>query len=164
MASVSAIVKSRLKFNQPDFSETRKGKCLLIWGAIPYWIILDKDFVNFLENLNGEKSLDDVISSNSSWEKSRIVIIDASARFAKQGILTDVDAKVTKAKEKDEFIPIENISVNITNMCNLRCKFCFNLARSKVGDAAFAFLAVTSFVDSAFNYGDCVWPNGHFIT
>ena len=127
------ILHQRLTYEPPDFEQTRNDNVLLIWREIPYWLIVDTEMKSFLDRLkdgavpvdvlqslpNGESAKSAVIETLKTLKKRRI-IRPASEAAALQNIAIDETKNIIRPR------PIENVSINPTRRCNLRCAFCYN--------------------------------------
>lgn len=114
-----------LAMKQPDYQLERDGRFLLIWGDIPHWVIVDNELLGLLRQLDGKKSLNELLGALMPLPP------DITRYFnilLKKGVLQDTRRSSRILPDLDfDNIPIENISINLTRKCNLRCKFCYNL-------------------------------------
>ena len=121
----SALKKPGLRFVPSDYEEDRAGRHLLIWGRIPYWVVVDDDLFSFLERLDGARSVYELIAENPDWKRSKGLIISALRSLYSEGVVS----KTGRVEVRHVFRPkshLENVAVNVTNQCNLRCRFCYN--------------------------------------
>ncbi len=129
MPKITDIIPIRLQkliIRTPDFREERGDLVLLIWGDIPYWTIVDKDFESLLYHLDGENSLQDIIKKNPTWNMQKKEIITQLKIIQNSGVFSK---KLAHFPKKPLYgTKIENVAINITQQCNLRCKFCYNLS------------------------------------
>jgi len=122
------ISKKRLSLIKPDYTEKRDGRYLLIWKDIPHWMIIDNEFNQFLTRCNGKQSLEAVLTSISVHRKPNKTFLSEIRNCISLGILKDNETVVKREKiRKLRPILLENIALNITRKCNLRCSFCYNL-------------------------------------
>jgi len=95
----------------PDYQEKRDGKVLLIWSQTPYWLVADHEFLSFIHDYKDADSWSDL----SNYKDGKRIV-----RSLKNTGIFDAP----KAFKQDD--SIRNITVNLTNQCNLRCSFCYN--------------------------------------
>lgn len=112
-----------------SYVEERNGKYLLIWPDLPRWIIVDKELFSFLEQFNLTNKVEEIVNNLSkkfNMPKSEIKkqISKIMPNLIDFGIIYE---KVNPKKNfKKEELKIDDISINITTRCNLKCKMCFN--------------------------------------
>lgn len=120
--------KKRLNLIKPDYIEKKDNCYLLIWKDIPHWIIIDYEFHQFLISCNGKQSVEDLLTNISAHCKPDKKLLLEIHNLVSLGILNDNSTEVNLDKiRKPNPILLENISLNITCKCNLRCPFCYNL-------------------------------------
>jgi mycofactocin biosynthetic radical S-adenosylmethionine protein MftC len=119
------ILNSALACPTADYTEQRDGKVLLIWKDVPHWMVVDEDFRAFLAELDGARTLADVARRRPSWDAAQRDIKRAARTLFTAGVLRDAKAKPVAHVPSPA--PIENIAVNMTKRCNLRCRFCYYL-------------------------------------
>jgi radical SAM protein with 4Fe4S-binding SPASM domain len=112
----------RLTVRPPDFTEARGDRVLLIWGDLPYWTVVDREFHELLLLLDGTRTLDTVLAERPDWAAQRRVIRAGLAALRAAGVFMEHAAKRPAAAPK-----IENVALNLTRRCNLRCRACYNL-------------------------------------
>ncbi len=108
----------------PTYTEERNGHYLLIWDDIPNWMVVDEEAFLFIQKIQGESSVKEIINQFQSIKKVPPEVID-------DVIKTFVDAKILyKPGDTPQFLrksdKIMNIIVYPTNTCNLRCLMCYN--------------------------------------
>jgi radical SAM protein with 4Fe4S-binding SPASM domain len=112
-------------FIAPDIEERRGDNFLMVWGDIPYWTVVDTELRYLLGSLNGAKPLVDVIKSTLRYTQRRqarkAIQLLASRGVVRYGAKTSCERRASVPSR------IENIAVNVTRRCNLRCQFCYNL-------------------------------------
>jgi len=84
-------------------------------------MVVDGDMRDFLIRLDGEIPLGAVVEDvgNAPGELAGI-----AGKLVKQGVLRDSQSAARIKSDKHE-LKLENIAVNITSRCNLRCTFCY---------------------------------------
>jgi len=123
----SRLKKNRLAFLPPDLVDERGGNRLLVWRDIPAWSVVDEDLHELLLALDGSRALREVLASRPEWSKETRSITKLLRGLWRTGVLVDesAPAKPDQAPDADER-RIENVAINITRACNLRCAFCYN--------------------------------------
>lgn len=122
------IGRKRLSLAKPDYIERKNGRHLLIWKDVPHWMIIDDEFSQFLTRCDGQKSLETVLADVSGNRTLDNLLLSEIHNLISIGILKDAQARTkTKNIDQKQPIPLENIAINITRRCNLRCPFCYNL-------------------------------------
>lgn len=110
---------------RPSHVEMRGTAVLMIWGDVPYWIIVDSELHALLTSLDGRLTLDQTLDLFKVVSPERRDIIATCRKLQECGVLTtpaDVPISTKSAVE-----PIESVAVNLTRRCNLRCSFCYAL-------------------------------------
>jgi len=113
---------------KPDYQENRDGRWLHIWKDIPHWLVVDTELHNLLNELDGLRSLDEILDLHPNWIPMRDSILAGIRAMEESGVVKSTDTiSERKPSTSERAIPIENVSLNITRRCNLQCKFCYNL-------------------------------------
>ena len=128
MFFTTRIKNKKLHCTLPDYAGERQGKHLLIWKDIPHWMVVDNDLYTFLTKCTGGQTVDMIIKQHPEWKFSQRELFSAIQNLLSLGILENSNgnnpiSKITKSPP----VQIENIALNITRKCNLRCGFCYNL-------------------------------------
>lgn len=113
---------------KPDLRETRGGHTLLIWGALAQWMVVDDELLSYLECFDGQRSLKEVMRAFANETQQSFGRVEASAltiteNLVRRGILHDGTASADASAEP---VGIANLTLNLTNRCNLRCVHCYN--------------------------------------
>lgn len=106
----------------PDYTEARGDRVLLIWGDLPHWTVVDGEFHELLLMLDGTRTLAEILAGRPGWAAQRRDIAAGLAALRAAGVFIGHDAKRPAAAPK-----IENVALNLTRRCNLRCQACYNL-------------------------------------
>ena len=124
----SRLARHRVRLRPPDHAEQRDGRHLLVWGDVPHWMVVDGELRAFLEALDGTEPLGALIRSRPAWASARRALETSVGELLSRGAAEDAD-EPRRAEEPDDdaLLPIENVAVNVTRRCNLRCRFCYNL-------------------------------------
>ena len=104
---------------QPDYIEQRENLYLMIWRDSPHWMVADKDVLDVIQLSDGTRSLSDITRHlhGSSVQEVKALL----KALTKAGL---VDPKEVHQPVVVEPI-LENITINVTRSCNLRCTHCF---------------------------------------
>lgn len=122
---------SVFRFHRPSLQETRDGTTLLVFGDLGRWMVVDQELLNFLGLFQGRLPLMEVIRQHARlWGKAETEVVrDVSKlipRLLQDGVLTE---GISKPDVVLEPVRLANLTVNLTNKCNLRCGFCYNAER-----------------------------------
>ncbi|MHB9109238.1 MAG: radical SAM protein [Armatimonadota bacterium] len=112
------------RLTPPDLVEERGELVLLVWGSLPYWSVVDREFHALLRALDG-RGLDEVLTDNPAWRGQRREIEGQLAVLRTAGVFGGPEEKTPAPPLYGT--KIENIALNLTRRCNLRCRFCYNL-------------------------------------
>lgn len=112
----------------PDYVGRRGDNRLLVWGDVPCWTVVDREFHELLQALDGGLSVDDILATRPGWASSRREAVKGLEKLAAQGVLREAGGShgASRRRESPE-AKIENVALNLTRRCNLRCRFCYNL-------------------------------------
>jgi len=117
----------------PDFHEKRGDKHLLVWGGLGRWLVVDDDLWRLLGLLNGRRRLARALEQHARSVGRSRGPVEAEARpvlaeLEAMGILTRTSRP---ADPPTESLGIANVTLNLTNRCNLSCPFCYNTTENK---------------------------------
>ena len=151
MISARAIRKKALEARPADYSQRRGDNTLLIWADIPYWIVADSDLALLLAGLDGRRTLRAVLTERPEWRSAEREVTACLRQLLEVGVVQDAEARHDgNNAPSDDLPPIENVAVNLTRQCNLRCRFCYNLDRLvTTGDTELTASEITSAIDGA---------------
>lgn len=121
-----------LNARKPDLAESRDGRHLLVWGDLAQWMVVDAELAAFLELFDGRLTLKDVIREHAHRQRKpahavEAAAMQAAAELAGRGILCET---LAPAASQPETVRIANVTINLTNRCNLRCGWCYNADRA----------------------------------
>jgi radical SAM protein with 4Fe4S-binding SPASM domain len=111
--------KKTVFLTKPDLVKNRESRYLLIWGDIPAWIVGDKEMNSFFQACDGHTDTAELFRKFGIAKRGQKLLL---RKFAESGLL-----KRSNGDKTEENTKIENIAVNLTQACNLRCRFCYNL-------------------------------------
>lgn len=123
---------SVLRLRPPDYVEERRDLVLLIWGDLPFWTVVDREFHNLLRGLDGARRIEAVIDARPAWRAMREEILQQIASLRASGVFSKTPPPPLPGAPLYG-TKIENVALNLTNRCNLRCRFCYNLPRQGAG-------------------------------
>jgi len=89
---------------------------LLIWGDLPHWMVVDREFEGFLHTFDGSRRAAD--TNGVPPELAEVV-----ADLRKRDVLTEADELRTPVPDEPRYI--ENVTINLTRRCSLRCTHCY---------------------------------------
>ncbi len=116
---------------KPTLEETRDQRRLLVWGDIAQWMVVDEELASLLSRFDGKRPLKRVLRAHAKrWEKP----LDQVTREVEAVLpaLVSRDILTTSRRPvaiEPEPVSIANLTINVTNRCNLRCRFCYNAER-----------------------------------
>lgn len=109
---------------KPAYTEERNGHYLLIWDDIPNWMVVDEEAFLFIQKIQGETSVQEIINQFQSITETPADIVKSIIQaFVKAKILYEPGNPSQFLREPDK---IMSIIVYPTNECNLRCVMCYN--------------------------------------
>ena len=114
----------------PDYTEAREGRVLFVWGGIPFWIVVDRAAAKFIQQLCDGASTASALEAAAGGDVGFHAQRDAAAilsRLKRAGVLGGRPRRPPRER-------IESITVNVTNRCNLNCRFCYNAGREFVAN------------------------------
>ncbi|PKK88394.1 MAG: hypothetical protein CVV64_18930, partial [Candidatus Wallbacteria bacterium HGW-Wallbacteria-1] len=110
-----------LKSHKVTYHEIREDKHLLVFTDAGEWLIADSELLDFLLSFNGQTSTEKILEEIK--DKERATAIEVIKFLKEKGILFSYPAEITSEKTPNK---IFNITINLTNQCNLKCKWCYN--------------------------------------
>lgn len=114
-----------MKVTPPDYKERRGQSVLLLWGAAPFWMVVDTQAAKFIDALCAGTKPAEALRKTAGRAVDLALERDAAAivaRLKDAGVIGN--RRLPPPKER-----IESVTVNVTNRCNLRCRFCYNQAQ-----------------------------------
>lgn len=121
-----SLQKTPLQLITPDYKERQGSNHLYIWKDIPYWMVVDEEFSAFLAELNAIKTLNGIFAKHPEWDAARKNILTGTKKLIELGIIQKAEGRALRPAAAPDIVPIENIALNITMHCNLRCTHCYN--------------------------------------
>ncbi len=112
----------------PELRDRRGDATLLVWGALAQWIVADDELLAFLGRFDGRRDLRQAIRKQAKALRRPASQVEAEAmpvvaELQRRGILSQ---RARPAPLPEEPVSIANVTLNITNRCNLRCRMCYN--------------------------------------
>ena len=124
------MIKKRYPFFvPPDLQDQRGDRLLMVWGDLPYWIVIDSELRDLLFAMDGCSSLDEIMRSVSGYKRKREARRAIELLTSRRVVSFKSEVKSPKSDFKGN--RIENIAINVTHRCNLRCPFCYNFDNLK---------------------------------
>ncbi len=117
-----------MRIAKPDHTERRGDRVLFIWGDLPFWTVVDRQAARFIEALVAGDPFGRALRKAAGREPDAALARDAAqvaASLKRAGVIGSRRLPLPRDR-------IESISVNVTNRCNLRCGFCYNVDRAEV--------------------------------
>jgi len=108
----------------PDLVEARGPRTLLVWAEPGTWLVADDELHQLVRALDGRRTTARVCKDLArAWGRPRKQV----AREVEGALSTLRGLGVVGPIDTDEPAPtIANVTLNITNRCNLRCTHCYN--------------------------------------
>lgn len=109
---------------RPDLVERRGDRVLLVWSAAGAWIVADREFHELVGELRGHRSaveLVQVLARRWRRDPRQVAREVGPALDALRGM-----GVLDPGEPGPDLVEIANVTINITNACNLRCTHCYN--------------------------------------
>ncbi len=134
------------RMQPPDCTERRDGRCLLVWQDIPHWMVIDEELHGLLLALDGTRSLRQALRDHSTSWQGRRTAQQVVKALSERGLVTN--GKPTESRETPK-ARLENVAINLTSRCNLRCPCCYNLSRLETSnEGELQFGEILAFLES----------------
>ena len=120
-----------LTFVPPDFIDTKGERRLMIWRELGVWLVMDPELFAFAEKFDGTATVEAAIAAHGKeWQKDSATVHKEAALIIPEMVRRQVLRPVGRPVETvEEPLSIANITLNLTNRCNLKCSFCYNRDR-----------------------------------
>lgn len=117
---------------QPLLLDSRDDTRLVIWSELGQWMVIDNELLGMLGLFDGKRTTDDVAHILAKQTRKSLHLTRAEMRpilkeLHSRGIVSHSPLTVSPGQNKSK---LENITLNLTNRCNLECPFCYNSGRS----------------------------------
>lgn len=112
----------------PDLVDRRGDRLLLVWGGLAQWLVVDEELRSLLTLFDGRRDLPSVIAAHAqAWHKPAQQVAaelgPVVQELRRRRILSPRDAvPAPRARPEPR---LANLTCNLTNACNLRCRFCY---------------------------------------
>ncbi|MDF1540061.1 MAG: radical SAM protein [Candidatus Thorarchaeota archaeon] len=109
---------------QPDYVEKRENLYLMIWKDTPHWMVADREVLDTISLSDGTRSIQNIASAiqqSQSKGPSSHEVKALLKSLAKSGLIYPGVNHQHPPTEPH----LENVTVNVTRSCNLRCTHCF---------------------------------------
>jgi radical SAM protein with 4Fe4S-binding SPASM domain len=131
---VSQAISRRavLHATTPDLRQQRGEAWLLVWGGLGQWLVVDGDARVFIDRFDGRQELRQILRRHAKAVRRPLAAVEAEAMpliedLLERGILR---RQAEAPAPGEEPVSIANLTINITNRCNLRCTHCYNRGHS----------------------------------
>ncbi len=120
--------RSVLHAASPDLRQRRGEATLLVWGELSQWLVVDDELESFLAAFDGRRELKQVLRRHAKRVRKAPAVVEAEALPIVQDLLARGILRPAGRPEPsgEEPLSIANLTVNLTNRCNLRCTHCYN--------------------------------------
>lgn len=121
-----------LYYRKPSLVDKRDDCYLLIWGELGQWLNIDNELFNLLNSFESETSMRRIVEKYAQNNKRQpLKKIEKNIRDIIKELLTRdiISLKNAPSGDHDNFIKIFNVTINLTNRCNLKCAWCYNSER-----------------------------------
>lgn len=113
---------------KPSLQRQRGEAHLLVWGELAQWMVVDPELRSFLRLFDGKRTLKQVLRRHARRQRRPLEAVQPGAAalvedLAGRGILYRGARPAPPAPEP---VGIANVTINLTNRCNLRCRWCYN--------------------------------------
>ncbi|MBI4860471.1 MAG: radical SAM protein [Candidatus Riflebacteria bacterium] len=114
-----------------DLAARRGDQVLLVWGRVPHWIVVDTEAHELLTGLERGSTLGEIFARQPGLRQQEAKVLDLVERLMRPGILVFADTPSSPRPDPDPQEPprIENVALNLTEACSLRCSFCYHQPR-----------------------------------
>lgn len=115
---------SRPRARVPDLTQRRGDRHLLIWAEAGAWLVGDEQLVELVRRLDGRDPLPRVARDLARRWRRPVQTVTAEVGQAVDALRSM--GVIGPVRDVDESVSIANVTVNVTNRCNLRCSHCYN--------------------------------------
>ena len=128
MSSAPPSARRVLHLRRPSLRDRRGEAHLLVWGELAQWMVVDGELLALLEQFDGKRTLKQVLRRHAKKQRRPAGQVQREAGpivsdLLDKGVLHDGGEAPALAPEP---LSIANVTVNLTNHCNLRCSWCYN--------------------------------------
>lgn len=112
----------------PSYHEAKGEQHLLVWGELARWLVVDEELWGLLRLLNGRRRLDRALRLHARASGRPLAEVEAEA----QPLMAELQGKGILRRSSrapappTERLGVANVTINLTNQCNLHCNFCYN--------------------------------------
>ncbi len=112
----------------PDLEDRRADATLLVWGGLAQWLVVDPELRAFLDRFDGRSELRRVLRRHAKAQNKPRATVEAEALPVVEDLLGRgiLRREVRIPPPPDEPLSIANLTLNLSNRCNLRCAWCYN--------------------------------------
>ena len=113
----------------PHIHEIRGERHLLVWAEPPFWCVSDNELSDLIAAYSRPTTLQQLLQEHPHWLEKQKDVLETLRLLCAHRILQW--SGMTEDAPRKDFTPIENISINVTRVCNLQCSFCYNATEVK---------------------------------
>lgn len=123
----------------PSFRDARQGRHLLVWGELGQWMVVDNDLLDFIGRFMTPRTVATVLKDMS---KVRVLSPDVLWQNHVEPLVRELRSRNIlnlrgwRPSVPDDQVAISNLTLTITNRCNLKCPWCYNYAGKHQTDEA----------------------------
>lgn len=123
--------QTRLHLRAISLEERRGDRILLVWGDSGQWLVVDSELRTFLALFDGRRQLRAVLRHHARQQGLREREVEADALPLVRSLMDRDILTIDPAPRlpEPEAPSLANVTVNLTNHCNLRCTWCYNADR-----------------------------------
>ena len=113
----------------PDLQQQRGDRHLLVWAEAGAWIVADREFLQLIRASDGRRKPDRIAQKLArKWLRDPQTVAREVGEALQMLRSMDVLGPGTPRPQKQA---IANVTVNLTNRCNLQCTHCYNAPDSR---------------------------------
>lgn len=116
---------------QPLLLDSRNDSRLVVWSELGQWMVVDDELLGMLCLFNGKRTTNDVahILSKRTGKSQHITQAEMRPIMKELHSRKIVSHSPFATHSGQKTSKLENITLNLTNRCNLKCPFCYNSGR-----------------------------------
>jgi len=127
-SGVAVATDGHPRVTSPARIDRRGGRYLLVWDSPAQWLVADRELLELIRLLDGSRSAEAAVGMVAAGNGTPAADLGRAAAAA----LSELERRGLLAEERpveDEAVSLANITYNLTNRCNLRCRWCYNSGR-----------------------------------
>lgn len=126
------LLDQRLLTRKPSLHDGRGARHLLVWGDLAHWLVVDDELYALLKRFDGQRTVKRVLRDHAKrWRKPLGAVKRETERVIRQLLERGILNSERRPPAVDsEPARIANLTINLTNRCNLKCRWCYNAGRT----------------------------------